>query len=66
MVISGVLVVPKMGAAFFSVAIIVGQMAGALILDHYGLFGLPQRLVTPSRVVGVLFLLFGIWFVQRK
>ena len=66
MVISGVLVVPKMGAAFFSVAIIVGQMAGALILDHYGLFGLPQRLVTPSRVFGVLFLLLGIWFVQRK
>ncbi|MFM8395402.1 MAG: DMT family transporter [Acidobacteriota bacterium] len=41
-------------------------MAGALILDHYGLFGLPQRLVTPSRVFGVLFLLLGIWFVQRK
>ncbi|MFM8396127.1 MAG: DMT family transporter [Acidobacteriota bacterium] len=66
MVISGVLVVPKMGAAFFSVAIIVGQMAGALILDHYGLFGLPPRLVTPSRISGVLFLLLGIWFVQRK
>ncbi len=66
MVISGVLVVPKMGAAFFSVAIIVGQMAGALILDHYGLFGLPTRLVTPSRIFGILFLLLGIWFVQRK
>jgi bacterial/archaeal transporter family-2 protein len=66
MVISGVLVVPKMGAAFFSVAIIVGQLAGALVLDHYGLFGLPQRLVTPSRIFGVLFLLLGIWFVQRK
>ncbi|MEY4167213.1 MAG: DMT family transporter [Blastocatellia bacterium] len=66
MVISGVLVVPKMGAAFFSVAIIVGQLFGALVLDHYGLFGLPQRLVTPSRVFGVVFLLLGIWFVQRR
>lgn len=66
MVISGVLVVPKMGAAFFSVAIIVGQMVGALVLDHYGLFGLPSRMVTPSRVFGVVFLLLGIWFVQRK
>ena len=66
MVISGVLVVPKMGAAFFSVAIIVGQLFGALILDHYGLFGLPTRLITPSRIFGVVFLLLGIWFVQRK
>jgi 3-isopropylmalate/(R)-2-methylmalate dehydratase large subunit len=35
MVISGVLVVPKMGAAFFTVGIMVGQLAGALVLDHY-------------------------------
>ncbi|MFZ4794138.1 MAG: DMT family transporter [Blastocatellia bacterium] len=66
MVISGVLVVPKMGAAFFTVGIMVGQLAGALVLDHYGLFGLPHRLVTPSRVFGVLLLLLGIWFVQRR
>lgn len=66
MVVSGVLVVPKMGAAFFTVAIMVGQMFGALVLDHYGLFGLPTRLVTPSRIFGVLFLLLGIWFVQRR
>ena len=66
MVITGVLVVPKMGAAFFTAAIIFGQLTGAMLLDHYGLFGLPQRILSPSRVVGVLFLLLGIWFVQRR
>ncbi len=66
MVITGVLVVPRMGAAFFTVAIIIGQLAGAMVLDHYGLFGLPQRVVTWSRLAGVLFLLLGIWFVQRR
>jgi transporter family-2 protein len=44
----------------------IGQLAGAVILDHYGLFGLPVRSITPSRIVGVLLLLSGIWFVQRK
>lgn len=65
-VVSGVVVVPKTGAAVFTAAIMIGQLAGALVLDHYGLFGLPQRVVTPSRIFGVLLLLLGIWFVQRK
>ena len=65
-VVSGVVVVPKTGAAVFTAAIMIGQLAGALVLDHYGLFGLPHRMVTPSRVFGVLLLLLGIWFVQRK
>jgi bacterial/archaeal transporter family-2 protein len=66
MVVSGVVVVPRTGAALFTAAIMAGQVAGALVIDHYGFFGLPQRLLTGSRLVGVLFLLLGIWFVQRK
>lgn len=65
-VLSGVLVIPRTGAALFTATIMIGQLAGALVLDHYGLFGLPTRSITPSRVVGVLLLLIGIWFVQRR
>lgn len=66
MVVSGVLVVPRMGAALFTASIMVGQVIGALLLDHYGFFGLPQRAISGSRLLGGLFLLLGIWFVQRK
>jgi transporter family-2 protein len=65
-VLSGVLVIPRTGAAVFTATIMIGQLAGALILDHYGLFGLQTRIITPSRVVGMLLLLLGIWFVQRR
>ena len=65
-VLSGVLVIPHTGAALFTATIMLGQLAGAVVLDHYGLFGLPTRSITPSRVVGVLLLLLGIWFVQRR
>lgn len=66
LVISGVLMVPRTGAAGYSSAIITGQLIGALILDHYGMLGLSQRLMTPSRLAGLVFMLTGLWLVQRR
>ncbi len=66
LVISGVIMVPRTGAASFSASIITGQLIGALILDHYGMLGLSQRLMTPSRVAGLIFMLAGLWMVQRR
>jgi len=64
-VLASVLVVPRTGAAGFSVAIISGQLFGALIVDHYGLFGLTERLISLPRIAGMIFLLAGLWLVQR-
>jgi len=66
LVISGVIMVPRTGAAGYSASIITGQLIGALILDHYGLLGLSQRLMTPSRMAGLVFMLTGLWLVQRR
>lgn len=57
--------IPKVGVATWIAAAIAGQLTGALILDHVGAFGLAVRTATPSRVLGVLFLAFGVWLIQR-
>ena len=61
-----VLAVPRIGAASFSVTAITGQLIGALLLDHFGLLGLPQNTVNASRLSGALLLLAGVWLMQRN
>jgi transporter family-2 protein len=60
-----ILAVPYIGAAGYSVAIITGQLVGALVLDHYGWLGLPQQPLTWSRLLGALLLLVSVWLIQR-
>jgi transporter family-2 protein len=66
LVVSGILVVPRTGAATFSVVLITGQLIGALIMDHFGWLGLSERPISLSRIAGIIFLLLGIWLVQRR
>jgi uncharacterized membrane protein YdcZ (DUF606 family) len=35
-------------------------MIGALIVDHFGLFGLERRAIGPWRILGTGLLLFGL------
>lgn len=60
-----VLSVPKIGATNFSVAVIAGQLIGAVLMDQYGLLNLPQHSATPPRLLGAGLLLIGVWLVQR-
>jgi bacterial/archaeal transporter family-2 protein len=60
-----VLVVPKTGTAAFSIAMVAGQMFGALILDHYGVLGIDARAITPSRLMAVVLLVVALWLMQK-
>ncbi|MFN7926667.1 MAG: DMT family transporter [Blastocatellia bacterium] len=64
-VVVGIQAVPNIGAANFSVAIIAGQLFGALLLDQFGWLGLPVHQVSAPRLLGAAFLLLGVWLVQR-
>ncbi|SIS70566.1 DMT family transporter [Neptunomonas antarctica] len=65
--VSGMLyLMPKVGIANMLAAAIVGQLVMSLILDHFGFFGSLVIAVTPSRVIGVLLLLLGLYFIQRQ
>jgi bacterial/archaeal transporter family-2 protein len=65
-VLLGILAVPNIGAANYSVAIIAGQLFGALVLDHFGWLGVQQHSISPPRLLGAGLLMVGVWLIQRN
>jgi transporter family-2 protein len=47
-------------------AAIAGQLAAALVLDHYGLLGLERHPVTLTRALGFVLVLVGAALVRRS
>ncbi|WP_314688465.1 DMT family transporter [uncultured Bifidobacterium sp.] len=50
---------PILGTGLTVVVVMVGQLAGSMAVDQFGLFGSPRRPVGPRRLVGVLVVLAG-------
>ena len=63
---ASVVLAPKLGAAVLVAAIVAGQLAAALVLDHYGLLGFTRQSVTPARGIGALLLFVGVYLIQRR
>lgn len=55
---------PRIGATLTVSLVIVGQLLLALVLDQYGLMGLPQHPMSLLRGVGVILLLLGVWLIK--
>jgi transporter family-2 protein len=59
-----ILVTPRLGASTFLACTILGQLAAGLVLDHFGLLGLPQQSISIGRVVAVGLLLAGALLIR--
>ena len=59
-----ILLLPRLGAATFVALLVAGQMLASLAFDHYGLLGLTQQSVTPSRLLGAALLVGGVILVR--
>ncbi len=57
---------PRLGAGAMMALIILGQLLGGLLLDHYGLLGFPLRAVTWEKLLGVALVLGGVLLVHRE
>jgi transporter family-2 protein len=57
---------PKIGIASLITIGIAGQIAIALLLDHYGLLGLPREPVNFGRVLGAILVVAGVVLVRRS
>ena len=57
--------VPRIGSTAWMAALLAGQMAAAVLLDHFGAFGQASRPVTPEKLVGIAALFGGVWLIQR-
>ena len=52
-------VFPKIGAAYAIALMVAGQCGAALVVDHFGLVGMPRDPVTTQRVIGVALVAAG-------
>jgi len=52
-------VFPKIGAAYAIALMVGGQCVAALLVDHFGLVGMPRDPVTTQRVIGVALVAAG-------
>jgi transporter family-2 protein len=57
---------PRVGVGVLLTAAIAGQLAAALVLDHYGLLGLERHPVTLTRAAGLVLVLVGAALVRRS
>ena len=64
-VASTTVVAVELGATTLLALALLGQLAGALVVDHYGWLGLPVNPLTGTRIAGVALLGIGVWLVSR-
>ena len=63
-VLSGTLLVPRLGTATFLAAAVAGQLTCALIIDHFGLMNINQHSISLGRLLGVVLVVSGVLAVK--
>ena len=62
---AALLITPRLGATGFMISAIAGQILVAMLIDHFGLMGLPVKEVNLGRVLGVMMIFGGVMVVQK-
>ena len=57
--------VRELGAGPVVAATIAGQLSASVVLDQFGMLGLPKDPITLGKVIGVLLLAAGVYLVVR-
>jgi transporter family-2 protein len=65
MVLSAILVAPRLGTAVFISLVVTGQLVASLLIDHYGFLGIARHPISIWRVCGAAFLLAGVVLIRR-
>ena len=58
-------VASQLGTASLLGLALSGQLAMALVVDHFGWMGLPEHPITLTRLAGVALLGAGVWLITR-
>ena len=64
LVLTGVLLSHRLGAATFVACIILGQLTCSVLLDHFGLAGFSQHSLSPMRIFGLGLLAAGVYVIR--
>ena len=60
-----VMLVPRLGVAMTFSLIIAGQMIVTLVIDHFGLLGVPVKEVSLARLAGILLITGGVVLIRK-
>ena len=63
-VLSGTLLVPRLGTATFLAAVIAGQLTCSLAIDHFGLMHIQQHPLTLGRTMGAVLIFGGVLAIK--
>jgi transporter family-2 protein len=64
-VAAAVTLVPRLGVAMTFSLIIAGQMLVTLVIDHFGLLGVPVKEVSLARVGGIVLITAGVVLIRK-
>jgi transporter family-2 protein len=62
---TAVLMVPSLGAATVLSLIVLGQMLGSLVFDHFGILGLHHQPISFIRLAGAACLVLGVILIRK-
>lgn len=57
--------IPRVGVAASITTIVAGQLLVGTILDHFGLLGALGRSLDPTRALGLVVVLVGVWLTVK-
>jgi len=64
--VANILLFSKIGASIAAIITITGQMAAGIIIDHFGLFGITEKVISAQRVIGILIMLYAVYLIQKE
>ena len=64
-VAAAVTLLPRLGVAMTFSLIIAGQMTVTLVIDHFGLLGVPVKEISLFRIGGILLITTGVVLIRR-
>lgn len=57
---------PKFGVGNSIAMVLLGQLVSMAIIDHYGLLGALKHTISVQRLVGLAFMMFGVYLTVRR
>lgn len=59
-----IMIIPRLGAGLAFALIVGGQLLMSLIMDHFGIFGIPVNEISWAKILGLILLLLGVWLIR--
>lgn len=65
-IFGAIFALPKMGSNSFFGQIVLGQLLMTLVVDHYGLLGVPVHKIDSIKIIGLALLITGSFLILKK